>query len=71
MKELLNVAKQTRRCPKRLIGKAAETLPVIIGSVVGTILSFLSKAVGLVVGNALALIVLGLIGVWLIQKVKN
>ena len=57
MKELLKVAKQTRRCPKRLVGKAAKTLPVIVGSVVDTILSFLSKAVGLVAGNALALIV--------------
>ena len=46
MKELLKVAKQTRRCPKRLVGKAAKTLPVIVGSVVDTILSFLSKAVG-------------------------
>ena len=73
MKELLKVAKQTRRCPKRLVEKAAKTLPVIVGSVVDTILSFLSKAVGLVAGNALALIVfvVGLIGGMVDTKSKK
>ena len=33
---------------KRLARKAAEALPAIIGSVVGTILNLLGKAVGLV-----------------------
>ena len=32
---------------KRLAGKAVETLPVIVGNVVGAILSFLGKAVDL------------------------
>ena len=50
---------------KRLAGKAFETLPVIMGSVVGAILIFLGKAVGFVVEHAWALIVFaaGLIGV--------
>ena len=33
---------------KRLAGKTAETLPTIVGSVVGAILSFFGKAVGFV-----------------------
>ena len=33
---------------KRLAGKTVEALPVIVGSVVGAILSFLGKAVGFV-----------------------
>ena len=33
---------------KRLAGKAAEALPAIVGSAVGTILTFLRMAVGFV-----------------------
>ena len=36
---------------KRLAGKATETLPAIIGSVVGATLNFLGKAVGFVAEN--------------------
>ena len=52
---------------KRLAGKAVEALPTIVGSVVGTILSFLGKAVGFVAEHTWVLIVfiVGLIGVWL------
>ena len=32
---------------KRLAGKAVEALPAIVGSVVGAILSLLSKAIGI------------------------
>ena len=58
---------------KRLAGKAAEALPAILGSIVGAILSFFGKAVRFVVEHTWALIVfvLGLVGWWLIQKVKK
>ena len=58
---------------KRLAGKAAEALPGIMESVVGVALSFLGKAVGFVAEHTWALIVfvVGLIGVWLMQKVKK
>ena len=58
---------------KRLAGKAAEALPAIIGSVVGAILSFLGKAVGFVAERtwALTVFLVGLIGWWLMQKVKK
>ena len=57
---------------KRLAGKAVEALPAIVGCVAGTILSFLGKAVGFVAEHTWALIVFaaGLIGVWLIQRIK-
>ena len=58
---------------KRLAGKAVEALPAIVGSVVGAILSFLGKAVGFVAEHTWALIVFvaGLVGWWLMQKVKK
>ena len=58
---------------KRLAGKAAEALPAIIGSVVGAILSVLGKAVGFAAEHTWALTVsaAGLIGVWLMQRVKK
>ena len=58
---------------KRLAGKTVEALPAIVGSVVGAILSFLGKAVGFVAEHTWALIALvaGLVGWWLMQKVKN
>ena len=58
---------------KRLAGKAAEALPTIVGSVVGAILSLLGKAVGFVAEHTWALIVFaaGLIGAWLMQRVKK
>ena len=57
---------------KRLAGKAVEALPAIVGCVAGAILSFLGKAVGFVAEHTWALIVFaaGLIGVWLIQRIK-
>ena len=57
----------------RLAGKAAEALPDIVESVVSAILSFLGKAVGFVAEHTWALIdfAAGLIGVWLIQRVKK
>ena len=58
---------------KRLAEKVVEELPAIVGSVAGAILSFLGKAVGFVAEHTWALIVFvaGLVGVWLIQKVKK
>ena len=58
---------------KRLAGKAVESLPVIVGSFAGAILSFLGKAVGFVAEHTMALIVFvaGLVGWWLMQKVKK
>ena len=58
---------------KRLAGKTAEALPAIKGKVVGAILSFLGKAVGFLDKHTWALIVFiaGLIGVWLMQRVKK
>ena len=53
--------------PQRLVGKAAEAVPPIVGSVIGTILSFLGKAVGFVAEYAWTLLVfvVGLTGWWL------
>ena len=58
---------------KRLAGKTVEVLPAFVGSVVGAILSFLGKAVGGVAKHTWALIffVAGLVGWWLMQKVKK
>ena len=58
---------------KRLGGKAVEALPAIVGSLVAAILSFLGKAVGYVAEHtwALTVLVAGLIGSWLMQKVKR
>ena len=58
---------------KRLAGKAVEALPAIVGSVVGAILSLLSKAVGFVGEHtwALTVFVVGLICVWLMQRVSR
>ena len=58
---------------KRLARRAVEALPAIVGSVVGAILSFLGKAVGFVAEHTWALIVfvVGLIVVWLMQRVKK
>ena len=58
---------------KRLAGKAVEALLAIVGSAVGAILSFLGKPVGFVAEHTWALIVfvVGLIGLWLMQKVKK
>ena len=58
---------------KRLAGKTAEALPAIMERVVGAILSFFGKAVGFVAEHTWALIVfaVGLIGVWLIQRIKK
>ena len=58
---------------KRLAGKAAESSPAVIGSVVGSILSLLGKAFGFVAEHTWALIVfvVGIIGWWLMQEVKK
>ena len=58
---------------KRLARKAVEALSAIVGSVVGAILSFLGKNVGFVAENTWALIVfvVGLSGLWLMEKVKK
>ena len=58
---------------KRLAGKAVEALSAITGSVVGAILSFLGKVIGFVAEHTWALIVFvaGLIGLWLMQRVKK
>ena len=53
--------------------KAVEALSAILGSVAGAILSIIGKAIGFLAENTWALIafVAGLIGVWLMQKVKE
>ena len=58
---------------KRLAGKSVEALSAVVGSVVGAILSFLGKAVGFVAKHTWALIVFvaGLVGWWLMQKIKK
>ena len=58
---------------KRLAGKAVEALTAVVGSAVGAILSFLGKAVGFVAKHTWVLIVfvVGLVGWWLMQKVKK
>ena len=58
---------------RRLAGKAVEALPAIVRSVVGVVLSFLSKAVGFVNEHVWALMVFaaGLIAVWLKQRVSR
>ena len=58
---------------KIFAGKAVEALPAIVGSVVGAILSFLGKAVGFIAEHTWTLIVFvaGLVGWWLMQKVKK
>ena len=54
---------------KRLAGKAVAALPGLIGSVIGAILNFLSKAVGFAAQHVWAVIVVvaGLIGAWLLN----
>ena len=49
---------------KRLAGKAVEALPVLVGSFVGAILSFIEKTVGFIAKHTWALIVfvVGLVG---------
>ena len=58
---------------KRLAGKAVEALSAIVRSVVGAILSFLSKAVGFVAEHTWSVIVFvaGSIGWWLMQRVQK
>ena len=58
---------------KTLARKAVEELLAIMGSIVAAILSFLGKAIGLVAEYTWALIVFvaGLVGWWLMQKVKK
>ena len=58
---------------KRLTGKAVEALPAVVGSVFVAILSFLGKAIRFVAEHIWALIafVTGLVGWWLMQKVKK
>ena len=58
---------------KHLAGKAVAASPGIIGSVVGAILSFLSKAVGFPAQHTWALIAftVDLIGAWLIRRVQS
>ena len=58
---------------KRLARKTVEALLVTVGSVVGTVLSFLGKAIGLVAKHAWAIIVLlvGFIAAWLMERDKK
>ena len=69
LKKLLN---RLADALKRLAGKAAEALPAIIGSGVVSFLSLLGKAVGFVAEHTWALTVFaaGLIGWWLMQKIR-
>ena len=58
---------------KRLAGKAVEAMPALVGSVVGANLSLLGKAVEFVAKHLWAVIVFvaGVVGWWLMQKVKK
>ena len=58
---------------KRLAGKAVEALPAIVGSIVGAILSFLGKTIEFIAEPTWVLIVFvaGIVGWWLMQKVKK
>ena len=58
---------------KRLAGKAAAALPGIIGSIIGAVLNYLSKAVGFLAKNTWAVITLitGIIGYWIYEKVVS
>ena len=58
---------------KRLAREAVQGLPAFVGSVVGANLSFLGKVVEFVTEHTSALIVFvaGLVGWWLMQKVKK
>ena len=58
---------------KRFAGKAVEALHAIVGSAVGALLIFLGKSVLFVAEHTLALIALvaGIVGWWLMQKVKK
>ena len=58
---------------KRLMGKTVEALLAIVGSIVGTVLGFFGKTVGFVAEHTWILIVFvaGLVGWWLMQKVKK
>ena len=58
---------------KRLAGKAAAALPGIIGSIIGAVLNYLSKAVGFFAKNTWAVIVFitGIIGYWIYEKVVS
>ena len=58
---------------RRLAGESVDALPAIVGSVTGAILSFLGKAVEFGAEHTWSLIVLvaGLVGWWLMQKVKK
>ena len=69
------MVRQVSRCTafKRLVGKAVEEIPANVESAVGIILIFLGKAVGCVAEHtwALTVFVAGLVGWWLMQKVKK
>ena len=67
------MSRQLANALKRLAGKGVEALPVIVGSVVGAILSFFGKAVRFVAEHTWALVafVAGLVGWCLMQKVKK
>ena len=67
------MVRQVSRCTQKACRKGIEALPAIVGSVAGAILSFLGKIVGFVADHTCALIVftVGLIGWWLMQKVKK
>ena len=69
-KKQLNRLANALKC---LADKAVAALPGIIGSVVGAILSFLSKTVGFLAQHTWALIVfaIGLIGAWLTRRVQS
>ena len=67
------MVRQLSRCTEKLAGKAVETLPAIVQSAAGAILSFLGKAVGFVAEHTWTLIVfaVGLVGWWMMQKIKK
>ena len=72
-KWLDRLADALKRLEDALAGKAVEALPATVESVAGAILSFLGKVVGFIAEHtwALTVFVVGLVGWWLMQRVKK
>ena len=72
-RDLEKMVKQATRCTQKTCWKDRWNISRYRGSVIDTVLSFLRKADGLVTEHIwdLSAFVAGLIGLWLMQKVKN
>ena len=72
-RDLEKMVKQATRCTQKTCWKDRWNIARHRGSVVDTVFSFLGKADGVVTEHIwdLSAFVAGLIGLWLMQKVKN